>query len=742
MGASDKISSVSSEHSSHQRTFQAKLKIGSPGDKYEREADAMADRVLSMPSAPVHAAPANPGIQREAMDEEESMQMKPMEEDEMMQMKCAECEAEDKMMQRQPIEDEEEMMQMKCAECEDEGMQMQVQRKGEDEELMQQKESLPGTSKSPTAIQRSPDGSHTASPAVTDKIASSKGSGQSMDRATQGEMGSKMGADFSQVRIHNDQQAADMSQQLGARAFTVGTDIYFNQGQYSPSSNQGKHLLAHELTHTIQQKGLQRKMIQKADFDVDGLPPGASGNSRRIFFERGSSTIPPTELPKLAAFAGSATNITIKGTSSEEGSDAANTIIINARLKAVRDELNNVGYTGTATPVVDVAAGAGNIEYQRMRSVEIILPGGSSSTPPAVAVVPCTDPLAGGADYPTKWTDAETEAQRLITDARAKLSVAARTAATDAALLSFFGSNTDAKATEVEKKLKDISAQITQYLDPANHQCVNQCSGSVASNVGTGAAAMLTLCPNFFPDTLAERSGTTVHEAVHGTPSISGSDTAYAHHRLISFLSPADSIQNPDSYKLFLQTLDGQTPNVGPTTPDTLNGMNAVEEQQAKKATAWLEMYLTSTYLQLDTLYERLHSHRTGGAAAWPAGFYRNMMTKAAPHFGLTMPPALPSTEADQVKLAAVFHRYRTMRTVFRSPVTITKGVTNSWTAGPGSSVEVDAAFFGLGSMDQVKKLMELIVQATPDISGGLEPHYLTFMEEVRILLGLPAPPP
>jgi len=566
--------------------------------------------------------------------------------------------------------------------------------------------------------------------------------GQPLDATARSSMETRFGQDFSGVRVHTDSQAAESAWAVGARAYTVGNDVVFAPGQFSPDTSSGKRLLAHELTHTIQQKGLHQKRIQKADFDVDGLPPNAASFPRRIFFTRGGTTIPLSERGKLAVFAGSAVALTLKGTSSEEGSDVANTNTINARLTAVANELNSVGYTGIATPVVDVTAGAGNIEYQRMRSVEIILPGGSSTTPPAVAVVPCTDALAGGANYPSKWTAAETEAQRLITDGKAKLDVVPRTASTNAALNRFFGSSADIKATEVSGKLSDISAQITQYLDAANHQCVNQCSNTIASNVGTGVGAMLTLCPTFFTNTLNERATTTVHEAVHGTPSIHGADTAYAHHRLIEFLSPADSIQNPDSYKLLLMTLDGQIPTVGPSSPDVATGLAAAEEHTAKKALAWLEMYLTSTYLQLNTLYERLNGHRMAGTATWPAGFYRNMMTKAAPHFGLTAPPTVPVSERDQVRLAAVFHRYRTMRNTFWRPITITRGTPSRWIAGPGNSVKVNAAFFGLSSMDQVKKLMVLLVHATPDISGSLEPHYLSFVEEVRVLLGSPAPPP
>ena len=57
-----------------------------------------------------------------------------------------------------------------------------------------------------------------------------------MDTAVSAEMGSKIGADFSGVRIHTDSKAVQMSSALGAQAFTHGKDIYFNQGKYNPGS--------------------------------------------------------------------------------------------------------------------------------------------------------------------------------------------------------------------------------------------------------------------------------------------------------------------------------------------------------------------------------------------------------------------------------------------------------------------------------------------------------------------------
>ncbi len=88
---------------------------------------------------------------------------------------------------------------------------------------------------------------------------SSKGGGSPLSGKVKDEMESGIGADFSNVRIHNDSTAVQMNQQLGSQAFATGNNIYFNEGKYNPNSQSGKHLLAHELTHTVQQGATIRK---------------------------------------------------------------------------------------------------------------------------------------------------------------------------------------------------------------------------------------------------------------------------------------------------------------------------------------------------------------------------------------------------------------------------------------------------------------------------------------------------
>jgi hypothetical protein len=99
---------------------------------------------------------------------------------------------------------------------------------------------------------------------------------------------SRFGRDFSSVRIHTDGPAARMADRIDAKAFTFGSRIVFNSGQYSPETSQGKQLLAHELAHVVQQNHGHWKY-------TPGLMPasGMRTPSRRIqrkFFATGRST--------------------------------------------------------------------------------------------------------------------------------------------------------------------------------------------------------------------------------------------------------------------------------------------------------------------------------------------------------------------------------------------------------------------------------------------------------------------
>lgn len=92
--------------------------------------------------------------------------------------------------------------------------------------------------------------SHDAPPVVQQALSSG---GEPLDAGTRETMGARFGQDFSDVRVHTEGQARESARAINARAYTIGSDVVFGEGQYRPETGEGQKLLAHELTHVVQQ---------------------------------------------------------------------------------------------------------------------------------------------------------------------------------------------------------------------------------------------------------------------------------------------------------------------------------------------------------------------------------------------------------------------------------------------------------------------------------------------------------
>jgi hypothetical protein len=185
------------------RLLQAKLRIGPPGDTYEREADRVAEAVLRGDSrVPISVIGGHAGVQR----------------------MCAEC--------------EEELLQRKCH-CQ------------EEEDLVQPK--AEGSAAQPT-------------PGFETQLDSLRGSGRPLPADLRSFFEPRFGHDFGAVRIHTGAGAEEATKAVRARAFTVGNDVVFGSGEWAPETTAGKSLLAHELTHVVQQTPVARRkpLLQRA----------------------------------------------------------------------------------------------------------------------------------------------------------------------------------------------------------------------------------------------------------------------------------------------------------------------------------------------------------------------------------------------------------------------------------------------------------------------------------------------
>ena len=123
-----------------------------------------------------------------------------------------------------------------------------VQRQEEEEEIQARRQSPISNFQFPNLQ---------ASGELEGRLASQRGRGQPLPGEVRAFMEPRFGAYFGDVRVHTDAEAAQLSRDLHAQAFTHGRDVYFGAGRYAPETDAGKRLLAHELTHVVQQGGAQ-----------------------------------------------------------------------------------------------------------------------------------------------------------------------------------------------------------------------------------------------------------------------------------------------------------------------------------------------------------------------------------------------------------------------------------------------------------------------------------------------------
>lgn len=193
------------------KQIQAKLTIGAPNDIYEQEADRVADQVMRMPGTNTTARSiTNPYA--------------PL-----------------KIQRLHPGPGGESNRQQ--------------EHKGKDrgnggEKLVQAKNVAGQTSQACDELENT--------------INSFRGGGQALDQASRNFFEPRFGVDFSGVRVHTDSHAAESAHSVNAMAYTVGKDVVFNHGQYAPQKSEGKRLLAHELTHVVQQTGKTTPVLQRA----------------------------------------------------------------------------------------------------------------------------------------------------------------------------------------------------------------------------------------------------------------------------------------------------------------------------------------------------------------------------------------------------------------------------------------------------------------------------------------------
>lgn len=208
------------------------------------------------------------------------------------------------------------------------------------------------------ALAQGENGEGEVTPAVESGIERSRGGGQGLDSGVRSQMELALSADFGGVRVHTDQHSDTLNQAVGAVAFTTGQDIFFSQNAYNPHSTDGRHLLAHELAHVVQQGGpaIQPKLTISGPDDAFEKEASQVANA----ISRASSAgAPDQELSRCAC--GGTCEACSKSQSAMDGFETANGSMAIQRQPAgtdvVQQEVPQTGGSPVAAPAPVPAGG-------------------------------------------------------------------------------------------------------------------------------------------------------------------------------------------------------------------------------------------------------------------------------------------------------------------------------------------------------------------------------------------------
>ena len=262
--------------------IQTKMRVGAAGDRFEAEADRTADRVVNGDHVGMLAHGVSRIVQRAPADEREAQATGDEKEEEPNVQRAAATDPEREEQVQAKAEEEERQ-----AKAEDEpqaraAQEEEPQAKAEKEEEPQAKaadEEEPQAKVAPEEEEKvqARSAERSAQPVSDDlsrQIHASRGLGNPLPGDVREKMSANFGADVSGVRIHTDATAVLLARSLKAQAFTIGRDIFFAENKFAPGSRDGEHLLAHELTHTIQQGAIEPETDQAT---IIRLAPEAEG---------------------------------------------------------------------------------------------------------------------------------------------------------------------------------------------------------------------------------------------------------------------------------------------------------------------------------------------------------------------------------------------------------------------------------------------------------------------------------
>jgi hypothetical protein len=598
-------------------------------------------------------------------------------------------------------------------------------------------------------------------------------------------MESRFERDFGSVRLHVDAQADASARSINALAFTLGRDVAFRAGEYSPNTTNGRRLIAHELAHVIQQTGgqentgsrgafaihrsqtqLQRVVDPEYVVDEPGQGSITPGVPVRIFFARNSATIPASENPKIDTFKSGPVRtlpLTVLGLATEDELAAVPSLPLD-RATAVSTALGqpsgppfNTTHGAAHPPTAGTAANTrGRPQLRFNRAVEIRRPG-EPSLSPATPIAPAT---ACSAPLETAFQAAKTMAFDWIDVTRPDVQARPITGPVAAALDRFFGNHTDATARRVDHNLGLIRAEIDSLAQAANHDCADPNLPSCVNAIAFNSGGRMTICDGYLRRTPEDRSRNLVHEAGHSTAGLrvtgtrnapQTTDFAYRYERMINMLgqvNPDQALSNSDSYALFLMTQRAAgaiTPDMLPTSDPAPAGFTrATDAEKTRRAIALAEVWIRLATQGLVDLHSELRGIGTGNPVPATLGSPARLDLILA-RVKTEFPPILSLaniTTDDLLMIAGVLDSYGELNRLVKNPIATSPGASTTLTTvaplvpgGAGSlSLTVDPTFLAASDRVTARTVIDKLIELLPvaRISVRMRPGYGRFAEFVR----------
>ncbi|WP_424929839.1 DUF4157 domain-containing protein [Amaricoccus tamworthensis] len=591
------------------------------------------------------------------------------------------------------------------------------------------------------------------------------GPGRPLAGPSRGFFEGRFGQDFSGVRIHDGPGAHASAMAINARAYTSGSDIVFARGEFAPGTRRGDHLLAHELTHVIQQRQGQASVQRvPADDEIGGVQYEVEDRQLSVFFEQGSFMIDAHEHTKLDRIvppmpAVGVADVRVQGfRSRDEPGDLALQRADEVRLALLnRNRLLNVSAQGNPTSFQD------RYDYRNARRADLVEDTPASTQtpcPPSAAEyhAGCPTPPTAAIDIHTAFGNATGAVSATVTALEGLRDSPRSHVSTRALVTRFFGAGADVDALISDygilgEQISRVSR--TDFGDGpvsgngfrCGTQCNNLCDDADALTDGGSSDCDIKICQSVLEGTMQDAVITLVHEASHcttglGTGGTGTQDDFYVGEKTVQFLTQSERTDSADILALFVHEVNHGGPNtIQPDFVDDVSAFRRSERPKVEEALARMAKWLDSSSLTMIDVFNSVMEARTQNwSGLFGEDIYQHIHRHFSPAISLSS-PAGHTDDADINSIAAVKDRITVLADhVNGNSITARPGHPTEWDGPsggssvlPGTEVQVDRAAIRVLDLEGlIRKLLHALMLASPHVSASLARNYVLLVDFIR----------